>query len=305
MNQKTGNFLKSFLPTLIAIGVQNGAALIAAALGVAVVFHFYKGTTYASFLAALKKESFLSGVNLATYFIYTAICIIGFGIFYYHKFYKKNHENKETVIEKGRNLSVSLKGYSVLVIVGLLLIVLGMQSVCSYLVQCLGTLFPSWLAELEMLEKASGVDATSGAMLLYVVILGPICEELTFRGLTMEYAKRSLKFWPANILQAALFGFMHMNPMQASYAFLLGLLLGYLYFKSGNLLLTIVIHMAFNGVSLYWDTVMNTLFHSKMGMFTFFGTLLVSLMAVYGGVLFVTRGLPEKGIPDGESEKAD
>ena len=57
---------------------------------------------------------------------------------------------------------------------------------------------------------------------VYTIILAPVGEELVFRGLTYRFARKALPFWGANILQAALFGVMHLNLFQGLYAFFLG-----------------------------------------------------------------------------------
>ena len=78
---------------------------------------------------------------------------------------------------------------------------------------------------LPLLETVSG-DTDSFSMFLYASILAPIAEELLFRG----YILRSLypygkKF--AVFASAFLFGLFHGNLLQTPYAFLMGLLLGW------------------------------------------------------------------------------
>lgn len=78
---------------------------------------------------------------------------------------------------------------------------------------------------MEMLEPVTG-DSSSVSMFLYMGILGPISEELLFRGLVLRslrpYGKRF-----AILGSAFLFGMFHGNLLQAPYAFFVGLVLGY------------------------------------------------------------------------------
>ena len=75
-----------------------------------------------------------------------------------------------------------------------------------------------------------------------------IAEELIFRGLTVEYLKRAgAFFWVINILQALFFGIAHLNLVQGSYAFLIGLLAGYLVLRCRSIWAGIAFHMLFNG----------------------------------------------------------
>ena len=123
-------------------------------------------------------------------------------------------------------------------------------------------------------------------MLLYAVLLGPICEELVFRGLTFELARKAIPFPAANFLQACLFGIMHMNMMQGIYAFLFGLVLGYLMEKTGNLLITILVHIAYNGSS-YLISVLDFEFPNTDNLT--FVLLLGSLMSIYIGSIIITN----------------
>ena len=87
-------------------------------------------------------------------------------------------------------------------------------------------------------------------LILTTVIIGPIAEELTFRGLVQRRARVWLKPGTAIVVSSLIFGLAHMNMIQLIYAFGIGLLLGYLYEKSGNLIAPILAHMAANAVTI-------------------------------------------------------
>ncbi len=78
---------------------------------------------------------------------------------------------------------------------------------------------------LDMLEQVSGYS-DSFSMFLYASILGPVSEELLFRG----YVLRTLEPFGKKFAifgSALLFGLFHGNLLQAPYAFMVGLVLGY------------------------------------------------------------------------------
>ena len=77
------------------------------------------------------------------------------------------------------------------------------------------------------------------------VLIAPTAEELLFRKLLTE---RIVKYGElAAVLASGLFfGLFHGNLNQFSYAFLLGLFLGFIYVKTGKLRYTIGLHMAIN-----------------------------------------------------------
>ena len=70
------------------------------------------------------------------------------------------------------------------------------------------------------------VDTLEPAMFLYACVLGPVAEELLFRGIVLRtLAPFGRKL--AIVVSALLFGLFHGNLLQMPYAFVLGLVLGY------------------------------------------------------------------------------
>lgn len=85
--------------------------------------------------------------------------------------------------------------------------------------------------------------------ILAVAIGAPLVEELLFRGGVMNSMHRvgySSRFMI--ICSALIFGLFHINPAQIPFAFLLGLLLGWLYYRTGSLLPGILCHFINNSI---------------------------------------------------------
>ncbi|MBP5770855.1 MAG: CPBP family intramembrane metalloprotease [Bacteroidaceae bacterium] len=88
--------------------------------------------------------------------------------------------------------------------------------------------------------------------LLTVSLLGPLAEELLFRGgvqtdLTLNHSDQG---WAVPILlSAAIFTLIHMNPAQMPAAFILGCLLGYAYWWTGSLIAPVCIHVFNNSLA--------------------------------------------------------
>lgn len=91
-----------------------------------------------------------------------------------------------------------------------------------------------------------GMSAPTLLSVLYVVIMSPIAEELLLRGLCLKTLETEFPFWQANILQALCFGIFHMNLIQGTYAFLAGILFGYLTKRYGTLKASILCHFTVN-----------------------------------------------------------
>lgn len=100
----------------------------------------------------------------------------------------------------------------------------------------------------EILKKAME-QLTEGPLwvtLLSVSIFAPLFEEWLCRGLVLRGLLQKLNPFSAIAVSAAFFAVLHMNPWQAIPAFLLGLLFGYVYYKTGSLKLTMLMHCVNN-----------------------------------------------------------
>lgn len=104
--------------------------------------------------------------------------------------------------------------------------------------------FTSYNNVMEHLTDSSGVIT-----LLYVLLIGPVSEELIFRGAILDRFYLAFPFWIANMVQAVLFGLYHMNLIQGLYAFCLGIVLGMIRHTTGSILASILTHIIFNTTS--------------------------------------------------------
>ena len=82
-----------------------------------------------------------------------------------------------------------------------------------------------------------------------IVLMGPLAEELMFRGVIQTRLARAMPAWIAVVLQAVLFGVTHGTPIQMAYAFLIGLALGFLRSRTGSILPGFAAHAAFNAMN--------------------------------------------------------
>ncbi|MDR0937381.1 MAG: CPBP family intramembrane metalloprotease [Oscillospiraceae bacterium] len=89
-------------------------------------------------------------------------------------------------------------------------------------------------------------EGTFLSQLAAFVIMGPVVEEICFRGIILKRMLKWLPAWAAILIQAALFGAVHMNPFQSLYAACIGLLFGVIYTRFRSVLVNIAAHFAFN-----------------------------------------------------------
>ena len=70
---------------------------------------------------------------------------------------------------------------------------------------------------------------------MLVAALAGACEEMLFRGLMQTWLATLVSPYVAIVVVAALFGLAHaISPSYVAFAFLLGLVLGYLYYWTGS-----------------------------------------------------------------------
>lgn len=164
-------------------------------------------------------------------------------------------------------------------IVCVVVIGLSMQVVISYLCDAVLSLLPEAAADYSELVEETGMGDTSYLAVLTTVIGAPFCEELLVRGIIFEFSLRAFNpqcrpLWKrrrranaqdgaivpwaapstwgvaaAIVLQASVFGFMHMNWVQGCYAGAAGLIFGWVLVTTGKLRYTILLHFAFNAGS--------------------------------------------------------
>lgn len=98
-------------------------------------------------------------------------------------------------------------------------------------------------------ESWSGIEEESYFFVfMSVVFLGPIVEELMFRGILFNILSKKFNLIIGAILSGLVFGIWHMELIQSIYTALFGIVLAILYAKSGSLLFPILCHIVYNFV---------------------------------------------------------
>lgn len=91
--------------------------------------------------------------------------------------------------------------------------------------------------------------ATIAAFVLYGVLLAPIAEELIFRGLLFNIGLRYSNFWVAATVSSVLFGAAHADIQLFLPLTLVGFVLATVYYRSRNLLASMLTHASFNAIA--------------------------------------------------------
>jgi hypothetical protein len=111
---------------------------------------------------------------------------------------------------------------------------------------------PNTQADFEV--AAQGGILSLIVLLLTSAVLGPIGEELVFRGVVASALNRYGP-WAGVVGSAAIFGIIHGPSVILVDAFVVGLLLGVVFRWSGSIWPAIVLHIVYNGLNLiYYST---------------------------------------------------
>lgn len=113
-----------------------------------------------------------------------------------------------------------------------------------------------WIAEkipffkdsIEAMNKMTD-SMNSMELIILACIIGPILEELVFRGTILNSIKKIKNGWIPILVSALVFGYAHGLPVQMVYTFIMGIVAGILYLKTGNIIYPIILHVVNNLVS--------------------------------------------------------
>ncbi len=177
--------------------------------------------------------------------LYHVISLPVFGLWYYFGCGRPKAGNPLKIMKLRGVIATLIAGF------GLCMVANGIAMMIQYLA-------PAVFAEYMELMETAGMGENP-LTILAAVILAPVGEEILCRGIVLYYGRRMAagigsertSFWIANVLQALLFGIMHGNFVQGTYAFVLGMGLGLLYRRYNSLYPAMLCHFAINFLSTF------------------------------------------------------
>lgn len=103
----------------------------------------------------------------------------------------------------------------------------------------------------DFLETSFDVIESGWIGILAVAIIGPVLEEMLFRGAITKELLKQYEPLKAILISGLIFGIFHLNPAQIFPAMLIGFVLAWLYWRTGSLVPGILIHIVNNSLSCY------------------------------------------------------
>ncbi len=129
---------------------------------------------------------------------------------------------------------------------------LGICMLANYMVELLGYVLNYFGISMsaESLESSMTVNSplALAVMIVSVAVVPALAEEFMFRGVILTVLRRYGDTFGI-FMSALLFGFLHGNFIQTPFAFVVGLVLGYVTVYTGSMLPAMIIHFANNAVS--------------------------------------------------------
>lgn len=118
----------------------------------------------------------------------------------------------------------------------------------NYIIGEITTYLPGYDSMLEMYNAMfEGINPI--ALIIGGAIIGPICEEIIFRGVILEGLSKKYDPTKAIIFSALIFGIIHLQPLQVIGAFFAGLILGWIYLRTKSLWVVSALHVIHNAAA--------------------------------------------------------
>ena len=175
------------------------------------------------FLAGLVSKEFL-------FFLYYIVTFgLSFGLIYLMM--------KKVTGRKTFNMSVPNSKIIIFIIVASLALVYGVAAPIVELIP-----MPDIIK--KALEEFGQMNGVFG--FLSIVVAAPILEELIFRGVMLDGLLKRYSPMKSILVSAIMFGIVHLNPWQFVTALFIGILSGWVYYRTRSLTLSVIIHMAVN-----------------------------------------------------------
>lgn len=141
---------------------------------------------------------------------------------------------------EGKAFRLSMRGFNpMLILWGFVLIL-----ITGIVIEPLLELFPE-----SFLKIVDQMGMHGGWSILMLVVLAPVMEEVLFRGILLESVRSKYNSGRAIVVSALMFGVIHFIPQQVVNAFVIGLILGFIYVRTDSLWPVIIIHALNNAMA--------------------------------------------------------
>lgn len=291
--KKIGKLLGCILPMLVGFLCQAIiAGVLSAIFTVVAMSNVILKETPESIedLEGLVTNTITSNVDFLLAITGIAIAISGlFGALWYRKY--------RTAADGTFKQVVNFK-----LIVTMLMLGLSLQFLISLCLTAVLSLIPEGMSSQYDALLESLVGGNTWISIVVTVIIAPFAEELLFRGVTLKMGERCVPFFAANIIQAFLFGVYHLNIFQGVYAFVLGLVLGFVVHYFHSIWPAILLHAFTNGAA----QLLSLIPEDANAMLVYVAMAVLGVILLFASIKLFPRAKVEFAVPSqatGEQEK--
>ncbi len=233
------------LYVVIALGMQMGAGLafVGAMYTILISNGLIRSSDAVMALYEQVQNIGTSGAGALTITaMYDLMVLAGFGLWYYfreNKYpFRPNYKAAFTAGNVGAIFGIAIFG----------------QFAVELIMAGVSAAFPWMMKSYETVNEMLQMDTLPPAlMILIVCIVGPLAEEMLFRGMIYGKLRRGFSIWPSAILSGLIFGVFHGNWIQGIYATLVGIILALVYEKTQTIWGSCLLHVLFNSSSYVLD----------------------------------------------------
>lgn len=277
MGEKIKYFVYALIPSIVINMIQALALMIVTVVDMSQnlvfgigMYDYNDPAELVNFIMNNTVNSINVGAVLALYMVLAVICELLVARFVF----------------KQKSLKGNIKNINGKAVGAIVLAIAGLGLITSIALQLVEVYLPGLMAKYEELINSIGLgENLTGIAIICAVIGAPIVEEICYRGFTQYlFSKVFDKFWVVNICQALIFGAVHGNIVQGTYAFCIGLVLGYIRKRYNTLYASILAHLFFN----FYGTIITSLLGSSIATVS-------SVCLVAGGGLALYAGLKLMG----------
>ena len=250
---------------LAIVGITIGASLVAGVI--VAVAGFFMAADPTETLGSVSGSTVLNAASYALQLVAAIICVV---LFQRTRGIKKNF------------IKFNFKKFDpVMILSGVVLVF-----AAGVVIEPVTMLFPA--RYLDLVNQSIGLG---GWAILTTVVLAPILEEILFRGLILDPVREKSGATRAVLISALLFGIIHIIPQQVVNAFVIGIILGFLYVRTGSLVNVIFIHAVNNGLAyvqmeLFGDEAASTTLRSMIGSDTWYWIVYMLCVVLFGFALY-------------------
>lgn len=198
-------------------------------LGFPILNLFIASCLQSSFLIFTKNKELLKSNIFLMVLIADILTLILIGVI----FLPTEHRIKDMISIK----KIPMKEYFNIFVLGI-----GVTIVLLFLSGILTKLIPNY----NEVSNQLATSRSSVCKLIITIVLIPIYEEIFYRGIIFGYLRKNFNIILAIVVQALIFGVMHLNLVQGIYTFILGIVLALVYMYSKSIIGNITIHIIFN-----------------------------------------------------------